>query len=529
MGNFSGVKSSPAKNELNPVEQKAHDEINRQMVTASKKENQLKKLLLLGTAASGKSTLCRQLQYVYKWGFTDQDCDEVVPIIRKNCVSGILTLLRKTQELYEMDEKEYESNYININDISQELLNAIKTVASIQKDTFQDYENSFASYGNMIEIDDNYIDDDIEIQIQAKRDELSKISKSLSIIWNLTEIQSIWEKRFDGYAGFSFPDNMDFFFAKLNEIFSWHYMASDEDIFKCNIPTTCLFHDIYENGHYDQYVYDSSFTVTDIAGQRYAGKKWIDSFQNFNAILFVAALNDYAHVLLDDESKNAMIESIELFDEICNDKRFKESKMILFLNKDDLFREYIMNDIPLSVCFNDNTSIYKQKYHDNDSSYYPQSKYDKNRNQDQNTVSSQAENDIYIHSKYELVIYGYLRNIVKYKNNDYSFIFAVIGSFLKHGYSKCAIYPKPDLRYSAKDLYQNGEWRDESDEKWFDFIYNDYMNWITEQYLCRNLARDVQPVFIHVMTATNSDSVKKTFWNVQNIVFNRSLRHAGIM
>lgn len=47
---------------------------------------------------------------------------------------------------------------------------------------------------------------------------------------------------------------------------------------------------------------------------------------------------------------NRMIESMKLFDSICNSKWFVDTSIILFLNKKDLFEEKIRRS-PLNSCF----------------------------------------------------------------------------------------------------------------------------------------------------------------------------------
>jgi len=47
---------------------------------------------------------------------------------------------------------------------------------------------------------------------------------------------------------------------------------------------------------------------------------------------------------------NRMIESMKLFDSICNNKWFVDTSIILFLNKKDLFEEKIARS-PLNICF----------------------------------------------------------------------------------------------------------------------------------------------------------------------------------
>ena len=47
---------------------------------------------------------------------------------------------------------------------------------------------------------------------------------------------------------------------------------------------------------------------------------------------------------------NRMHESLKLFDSICNNRWFRHTAIILFLNKTDLFEEKITK-VPLTVCF----------------------------------------------------------------------------------------------------------------------------------------------------------------------------------
>ena len=58
----------------------------------------------------------------------------------------------------------------------------------------------------------------------------------------------------------------------------------------------------------------------------------------------------YDLVLAEDEEMNRMIESMKLFDSICNNKWFVQTSIILFLNKKDLFEEKIGKS-KLTICF----------------------------------------------------------------------------------------------------------------------------------------------------------------------------------
>jgi len=93
-----------------------------------------------------------------------------------------------------------------------------------------------------------------------------------------------------------------------------------------------------------------SSRMFDVGGQRSERKKWIHCFEGVTAIIFCVALSGYDLVLAEDEEMNRMIESMKLFDSICNNKWFVETSIILFLNKKDLFEEKIAKS-PLTICF----------------------------------------------------------------------------------------------------------------------------------------------------------------------------------
>lgn len=98
----------------------------------------------------------------------------------------------------------------------------------------------------------------------------------------------------------------------------------------------------------------NKFQVFDVGGQRNERKKWIHCFENVTGVIFLAALSAYDQTLYEDDQTNRMTEALDLFKQICNSRWFKETAMILFLNKKDLFSEKIQKT-PLTVCFPDYT------------------------------------------------------------------------------------------------------------------------------------------------------------------------------
>ena len=96
-----------------------------------------------------------------------------------------------------------------------------------------------------------------------------------------------------------------------------------------------------------------NFHMIDVGGNRLERKKWIHIFDNVKAVIFLAALSDYDLVLPEDRERNRMVETLGLFESICNNQCFNKASMILFLNKLDVFSIKIRdpNCTPLTACF----------------------------------------------------------------------------------------------------------------------------------------------------------------------------------
>ena len=91
------------------------------------------------------------------------------------------------------------------------------------------------------------------------------------------------------------------------------------------------------------------FVLYDVGGQRSERRKWMHMFENVTASIFVVALSEYDQVLFEDRSKNRLEEALELFSECVNSAWLKESTMLLFLNKMDLFtQKYLVDKVPLN-------------------------------------------------------------------------------------------------------------------------------------------------------------------------------------
>jgi hypothetical protein len=153
------------------------------------------------------------------------------------------------------------------------------------------------------------------------------------------------------------------YFIRVTEVAREQYIPSVEDILLSRVRTTGIVEEKFRIGQ-------NMVVVVDVGGQRNERKKWIHCFEGVNAVIFVSELSTYDQMLFEDSSTNRMVsvhdeptvtisrlalqvESIRLFDEICNSRWFTTSEMILFLNKRDLFEEKIRKVNTWKLCLMD--------------------------------------------------------------------------------------------------------------------------------------------------------------------------------
>jgi len=122
-------------------------------------------------------------------------------------------------------------------------------------------------------------------------------------------------------------------------------MPSQQDILRMRAKTVGIVEVRFEVG-------GVKFLMVDVGGQKSERKKWIHCFQDVTAVIFFAALNEYDMKMQEDDVTNRMHDSLKIFGEVCNNEFFRDTAMILFLNKRDLFEEKITR-VNLSVCFSD--------------------------------------------------------------------------------------------------------------------------------------------------------------------------------
>merc|ERR1719491_1644826 len=250
------------------------------------------KLLLLGPGSSGKSTFFKQLCKIHNQGYQRQELEQA----RQNIFDCLIDQMKQLLEMCYAHIENHDDGYT----LDGAAFEAAKQLSSPK-----------IPRGG------------IEIT--------PEIAGLITALWSHPAIKLTFEKR----TNLGVVDSAPHFFEDIDRIANDDYQPTDDDILLVRIQTTGIRTAKFE-------IDSSKFELVDVGGQRNECAKWVHQFSVVDAVLFVCSLSCYDQKLFEEDEVNAMHESIRLFDLVVNNRYFRLTSMILFLNKRDLFDEKIM-------------------------------------------------------------------------------------------------------------------------------------------------------------------------------------------
>eukprot|EP01084_Bolivina_argentea_P295233 508222_1 len=311
-------------------EQKQNKQVSKQLQKDAKHEHRIPKLLLLGSGGSGKSTLFKQLKCIYGDRFSDQERQTFKKYIHEQVIREMIRAVEALNAYINGDFDDIlhqnQRNYID---------NYATTEIQEEKDMDDEFDRSLLELSEAAKA--------AVVSIPGDSFELTNtIVADLKRLWREHGIQKMYEMR----NITRIDDNSKYFWDKLDTLHDPNYLPDDTDILKVRHKTKGIKEAIYtvKSRHGT-----GTFSITDVGGQRTGRKKWIPLFHGMTAVIFVASLSCYDEILDEDDAVNSMTDQLELFDEICNHEELKNTNMILFLNKSDLFKNKIKR-VPLTKC-----------------------------------------------------------------------------------------------------------------------------------------------------------------------------------
>lgn len=280
------------------ADERARDrKLQKDLLRDAKQSRYVKKILLLGAGESGKSTFFKQLVRIHEGGYDEAARRHYTASVHKNVVHSIRRLILACDRFRLR----------------------LSEAGAAARESFE-----AATRGE----DDWRIDE--------------KLGESAAVMWADPAIQKAYASRDDPDRGFYMFDGAAHFLNRVRAITKSGYIPDEEDIIRCRIRTSGIVEKTF-------HIKGNEFRIFDVGGQRAERKKWIHCFQGVTAVLFIASLSSYNQTLFEDSNSNRMTEALLLFEDISNSSWFQDTAMILFLNKDDLFREKVRR-VPITVC-----------------------------------------------------------------------------------------------------------------------------------------------------------------------------------
>ncbi|PKI76002.1 hypothetical protein CRG98_003552 [Punica granatum] len=282
-------------------------EIERRIEQETKAEKHIQKLLLLGAGESGKSTIFKQIKLLFQTGFDDGELKSYIPVIHANVYQTIKILHDGSKELAQNDTES--SKYV---------------LATENKEIGE----KLSEIGG--HLDYPRLDKELAMEIET--------------LWKDEAIQQTYAR---GYE-LQVPDCTQYFMENLYRLADASYIPTKDDILYARVRTTGVveiqFSPVGENKKSGEV-----YRLFDVGGQRNERRKWIHLFEGVSAVIFCAAISEYDQTLFEDESKNRMMETKELFEWVLKQPCFEKTSFMLFLNKFDIFEKKILK-VPLNVC-----------------------------------------------------------------------------------------------------------------------------------------------------------------------------------
>eukprot|EP01080_Neovahlkampfia_damariscottae_P002773 gene2773-4181_t len=265
-----------------------------------------KKFLLIGTGDGGKSTIFKSFAMSNSPAFLAQKKKSFIDDIHRNILQ---TMAELCQYCF---KKNVKFNDPQNKDFAQKIIETVQQdeIALIQK-------------------------------VYTK-----KLHSVIEGLWKEPEIQKALPKCI---LECHVLENALHFFSNISRFEPGNVQLQEIDILSCTKKTIGINSFKVELEHFKKKI---TCTIVDTGGQRNERKKWKQCYLDVNAVIFVASLSEFDQVIYEDDKSNRMMESINLFESIMNEKALDGIPIFLIFNKFDLFEEK-MKTGDLSLVFND--------------------------------------------------------------------------------------------------------------------------------------------------------------------------------
>ncbi|KAJ7115364.1 heterotrimeric G-protein alpha subunit, GPA2-like protein [Mycena epipterygia] len=293
--------SAPGGAEVSERDRVMHRQAEKALKEAKAKLAVQVKVLLLGSGDSGKSTILKQMRLIHRVPFSAQETESFRQLVFDNLTRGLKYLLDALPDMGLELPPSYTSSTESNSDPDSE--------CTIEAD----------------------------VELIEKAEDLGdgeafplRFLGALQRLWGEEVVRTAWARGNEAAV----PENLHYFFSDLPRLFDPAYVPTEQDIVRARARTIGITETTFA-------LREHEMLMVDVGGQKSERRKWIHCFQDVTSILFLVSLSGYDQCLVEDRDANQMQDAMTIWDSICHSQWFKQTSIILFLNKNDLFEQKI--------------------------------------------------------------------------------------------------------------------------------------------------------------------------------------------
>ncbi|KAI0256243.1 G-protein alpha subunit [Lactifluus subvellereus] len=334
------------------VSKSIDDDIKREKEMIKKRQKQRKevKVMLLGQAESGKSTLQKQFQLYHASQTLDRERPSWRPIVYFNAIKAVRTILDEIDWDFSAHANQEEEAFIDqdwpaqishirhkllplvtIEDSLASELSAGVTVAGGRSGVFvragwQSVVTSTRSWPVADMHSGTSSGQGVVANMAARH--LAGLQYDVAELWQHPAVKTLLRMR-----RLRLEESAAFFLDEIHRIAEPDYLPTTDDILHVRLQTLGVTEHSFDinfgGSHYTWILYD-------VGGARHA---WVPFFEDATAIIFLAPISAFDQYLEEDPRTNRIDDSLQLFTTTCSNKLLKNSSMVLMLNKTDLLKK----------------------------------------------------------------------------------------------------------------------------------------------------------------------------------------------
>ncbi|KAG1792338.1 G-protein alpha subunit [Suillus plorans] len=348
--------------------QRVSREIDESILESKKlfdKKKKAIKVLLLGQAESGKSTMLRNFQLAFCPTYFHGEALIWKTIIQLNLIGSVKKLLSIVEDELEMSGPRSRSptgsTSSSLSDhhrrTRMRLLPLLSMETNLTRQLLPEHYDPSRTPEICVRAGSGWKTVLERVTLERRvpptgqrrpmtNDGRSKDDPTLVLAASKNDIISLWEdesvREVLKRRGVRLEDSPGFFLTDTARIATVDYEPTEEDIVRARLRTFGVEeHRFLQDNGSEWYIYD-------VGGSRCMRPQWVPYFDDVQAIIFLAPLS-FNQVLEEDRQVNRLEDSIYLWKEVCSNPLLARANIILFLNKMDILQKTLAAGIKVAT------------------------------------------------------------------------------------------------------------------------------------------------------------------------------------